>query len=83
MEISNIDDHKAYACQCGSVNFNLLKSGNVECAGCGERGLFIYGMPCPNCTSIDTDTGNRPSANMMPEQDYEYCNECLHEWNHM
>jgi len=40
--IENIDDHKAYSCGCGSVHFNLLKSGNIECSGCGERGKFTW-----------------------------------------
>lgn len=33
--IENIEDHIAFACSCGCVNFNLLKSGSVECANCG------------------------------------------------
>lgn len=33
--IENIEDHIAFACSCGCVNFNLLKSGNIECANCG------------------------------------------------
>lgn len=31
------DDDYAYACECGSVKFNLLKSGKVECVKCGAR----------------------------------------------
>jgi uncharacterized Zn finger protein (UPF0148 family) len=33
----NIEDHMAYACQCGCVNFNLLKSGNIECTSCDVK----------------------------------------------
>ena len=33
----NIEDHIAYACRCGGVKFNLLKSGNTECCKCGEN----------------------------------------------
>lgn len=33
--VENILDHIAFACNCGSVDFNLLKSGNVECSKCG------------------------------------------------
>ena len=37
-ETENIEDHMAKACECGSVNFNLLKSGEIECAGeCQKR----------------------------------------------
>ena len=34
VDILNIDDHMALPCECGSVNFVLLKSGFVECANC-------------------------------------------------
>lgn len=34
--IKNILDHMAFSCKCGSVDFNLLKSGNIECSNCGE-----------------------------------------------
>lgn len=80
--VESIDDHRAYSCQCGSVHFNLLKSGNVECSSCGEKGLFIYGIPCPKCTSIDTSTRAVGGHSMIPEQDHELCNECGHEWGH-
>jgi len=33
----NIEDHMAKACNCGSVHFNLLKSGEIECAECQSR----------------------------------------------
>ena len=32
-----IDDRMAIACSCGSVRFNLLRSGAIECEGCGTR----------------------------------------------
>ena len=35
MPIEIMDDHKALVCECGSVNFALLKSGKVECNQCG------------------------------------------------
>jgi hypothetical protein len=35
--LERIDDHYAFACDCGSVHFNLLKSGVMECAGCHAR----------------------------------------------
>ena len=40
--VENIDNHKAYACECGSVHFNLLKSGKIECAGCSELDKFSW-----------------------------------------
>jgi len=33
-DIYNIEDNMAFACTCGSVKFNLLKSGSIECDGC-------------------------------------------------
>jgi len=35
--IEQIEDHIAYTCECGSVHFNLLKSGKIECAKCGKQ----------------------------------------------
>ena len=35
--VESIDDHMAFVCGCGSVKFNLLKSGKIECYRCGER----------------------------------------------
>jgi len=31
------DDDEGRVCECGSVKFNLLKSGKTECAKCGKR----------------------------------------------
>ena len=31
MSIENINDHRAKVCECGSVNFALLKSKVIEC----------------------------------------------------
>jgi hypothetical protein len=36
-ELHNIDDHKAYVCDCGCVEFNLLKSHLIECSDCQLR----------------------------------------------
>ena len=35
--IESIDDHMAHVCECGSVRFNLLRSGKIECDRCGRR----------------------------------------------
>jgi len=34
MTIENIQNHMAYTCKCGGVNFALLKSGGIECNKC-------------------------------------------------
>jgi hypothetical protein len=35
--VENLEDHMAYACKCGSVHFNLLKSSFIECSSCGLK----------------------------------------------
>lgn len=35
--ILNIEDHFAFSCECGCVQFYLLKSSLIECSNCGER----------------------------------------------
>lgn len=37
MTLENIENHLAFACECGSVKFNLLKSGKIECTCCGKQ----------------------------------------------
>jgi len=32
--IENIENHIAYTCKCGGVNFAMLKSGGIECNKC-------------------------------------------------
>lgn len=39
-EIHNLLDDMGWVCgasECGSVKFNLLRSGKIECAKCGNR----------------------------------------------
>ncbi len=36
-DLENIDDHRAWACECGSVHFHLLRSGKAECSNCQIR----------------------------------------------
>ena len=38
----HIDSHKALACNCGSVNFALLKDGTIECNKCSSKLLDSY-----------------------------------------
>lgn len=38
-EIHDLNDHQARVCEqpdCGSTKFNLLRSGKIECALCGD-----------------------------------------------
>ena len=37
MSSENIYDHQAFTCECGSVNFNLLRSNIIECSSCQSR----------------------------------------------
>lgn len=41
-KVEDIYDHQARVCECGSVHFNLLRSGKVECAGCGCAHVFEW-----------------------------------------
>ena len=34
MAVENIESHMAYACECGSVHFNLRKDMKIECYKC-------------------------------------------------
>ena len=54
MTIENIADHQAFTCECGSVHFNLLKSGSIECAGCQRR----FGRWSCNGVAIATVVNN-------------------------
>ena len=45
--VENIGDHLAYTCQCGSVTFCLLRSGNVECNKCQDRPGLSWAHPEP------------------------------------
>lgn len=37
IDVYDEDDDQGRVCDCGSVKFNLLKSGKTECAKCGKR----------------------------------------------
>ena len=36
-DLYNISDHMARTCDCGSVRFNLLRSGAIECDTCQQN----------------------------------------------
>ena len=52
-QVHSIADHKAFTCDCGSVNFALLMSDGIECNGCGKRQPFEWreyeAHECPDC----------------------------------
>lgn len=50
--IENIGDHKTFTCDCGCVSFNLLRSGFIECAGCGKRQKGTHNVDC-TCVGIE------------------------------
>ena len=41
-KVVNIEDHFAFVCECGSVKFNLLKSGKIECHECKQLTIFNW-----------------------------------------
>ena len=53
MSIEEIDNHKAKACKCGSVNYALLKSGLVECNSCGVREAHWVTTPLDPSIEVD------------------------------
>ena len=67
-EIENIEDHIAKTCECGSVFFHLLKSGEIECGGkCQKRfgnwselraGVYY----CKECKMLE-NIGGKPECN--------------------
>lgn len=49
--VENINDHRAFTCDCGSVDFALLASYSIECNGCGKRQPFEWKELAPyKCT---------------------------------
>jgi hypothetical protein len=58
MTIENLHDHMAYTCECGSVHFNLLRSGKTECANCGKQELHWHQA------GVNDDPANRPSTDV-------------------
>lgn len=41
-KVVNIEDHLAFVCECGSVKFNLVKSGKIECHKCKQLTIFSW-----------------------------------------
>ncbi len=33
-KVQNIYDHMVFVCKCGGVNFQLIRSGDIECSKC-------------------------------------------------
>ena len=40
--VENISSHMAKTCKCGSVNFSLLRSGEIECNFCTKKLTEIW-----------------------------------------
>jgi len=53
MNVENLRDHMALTCDCGSVNFSLLRSDGIECNKCGKRMPMEWreydAHECPDC----------------------------------
>lgn len=53
MKVENLHDHMALTCDCGSVNFSLLRSDGIECNKCGKRMPMEWreydAHRCPEC----------------------------------
>lgn len=83
MSIHNLDDHRAFTCDCGSVHFHLLKSDLIECAGCQKRHPLKWreldAVECDECcgkgfNTKDEQVGDRKSDTQQFDMECEHCN---------
>lgn len=77
-DIENIETHMANICECGSVNFNLLKSGKIECAGDCQRRFGKWSdddtheWECPECEQV----GNYADIRRIIDRGVDHCPDC-------
>lgn len=81
MSVTNINDHMALACECGSVNFSLLRSDGIECNKCGKRMPMEWreydASRCPDCDGEGRrETGGYVDGSGYPHTYMECCDTC-------
>lgn len=89
MTIENIENHMAYTCKCGGVNFVLLKSGGIECNKCStpldDVKWWAGGMGAQLARAIKAEderdalkaalpVGELPTCQMCGDKPYPGCN---------
>jgi hypothetical protein len=80
-QVHSLADHKAFTCDCGSVDFALLMSDGIECNGCQKRHPFEWRQydanECPDCGGHGkraVDQGVDSSSYTLPA--WECCDTC-------
>ena len=62
--VHNILNDMAFSCDCGGVNFNLLKSSLVECSGCQKKMSLVWSDMdkdmMRNIAIIESGEGSKP-----------------------
>lgn len=80
--VENINDHRAYTCDCGSVNFALLASDGIECNQCGKRHPFewreLNAHECAGCGGAGKTEVYRKVSHQLGSDELPFMEEC--EW---
>jgi hypothetical protein len=66
--VHDINDHMAYTHGCGSVHFNLLRSGRIECASCGEQLESTVNYETKTYSDGTTASGPAPLPERSPTE---------------
>lgn len=78
--VHNIEDHMALTCECGSVNFALLKSDGIECNACGNRQPFEWieldAHECPDCGGAGKVTAYHKVSHQLGVDSLPFLDEC-------
>ena len=79
-QVHSMADHKAYTCDCGSVNFALLMSDGIECNGCGKRQPFEWreydAHECPDCGGSGRVTRYSEVTHQLGSDDLPFFEDC-------
>lgn len=80
-KVENMHDHMALTCECGSVNFALLRSDGIECNKCGKRMPMEWreydAYECPECGGAGRQAKSAAVDNSGYTLDYwEHCETC-------
>lgn len=78
--VHNINDHMAITCDCGSVNFSLLRSDGIECSACGKRQPFEWreydAHECTECGGEGKKTAYHNVTHQLGTDSLPFLDEC-------
>ncbi|MPT55006.1 hypothetical protein [Delftia sp.] len=78
--VSNIADHMALTCDCGSVHFSLLRSDGIECNSCGKRQPMEWreydAHECPECGGAGKKTVYHDVSHQLGKDSLPFLDEC-------